>query len=252
MHYYKRAIGRKYQALSLIFRVSAALSFEPWCAHAERESLRALWRRARPIQASWESALQSIESSRGDVNFTALLQLAQNGDACAENQLFDLVEAELRNVAVGVARGSHLADATSLVNEAYVYLFERVKVCKNLDLINRRYFFTAIADRMRKILLDRAKRRRPGPWDPALDVVLEDLGSSSSWTYEALHESLDEFLQSDEPKQRRRHELINLHFFCGMTYKAAAAELGISQSQYQVDRDRALAELQQAISARTL
>jgi DNA-directed RNA polymerase specialized sigma24 family protein len=42
-----------------------------------------------------------------------------------------------------------------------------------------------------------------------------------------------------------------LHFFGGMTYKAAAAELGISTSQYQVDRDRALAELQLAINART-
>ena len=180
-------------------------------------------------------------------DFTHLLELAQQGDASAENNLFQAIEHELRSMACRIARG-HAANGTSLVNEAYLYLFDRAKVKKNLDLKNRRYFFVAIADRMRKILLDRARKRRPGPWDPVLDILLEDFRNVTSWDYEALHQVLQEFLVSDDAKQRRRHQLVDLHFFGGMTYRAAAKELGISESQCRIDRDRALAELQRAMA----
>lgn len=183
------------------------------------------------------------------IDFTQMLELAQQGDGGAENELFEAIEHELRAIACRLARG-RTSHGTSLVNEAYVYLFERAKLKKTIDLKNRRYFFVAIADRMRKILLDRKKKRRPGPWDPVLDAVLEDFRSTTSWDYQLLHTVLEEFLQSDDPKQRRRHQLIDLHFFGGMTYRAAAKELGISSSQYQLDRDRALAELQRAMNLR--
>ena len=181
--------------------------------------------------------------------FTQLLELAQQGDAHAENELFQAIEHELRAMACRIARGNQ-TNGTSLVNEAYLYLFDRAKVKKNLDLKNRRYFFVAIADRMRKILMDRAKKRRAGPWDPVLDVVLEDFRHATSWNYELLHEVLEEFLQTDDPKQLRRHQLIDLHYFGGLTYRAAAKELGISESQCRTDRDRALAELQRAMENR--
>lgn len=182
--------------------------------------------------------------------FTELLLLAQDGDSDAENQLFEMIEGELRGIASRLIRGQ--AGGTSLVNEAYLYLFQRVKLRKDLDLKNRRYFFTAIADRMRRILLDRYRKRRPGTWDPVLDEFLTDFQKTTSWDYELLHSVLTDFLRSEDPRLRRRHQLINLHFFAGMTYKAAAAELGISTSQYQIDRDRALAELHKAISSRSL
>ena len=184
-------------------------------------------------------------------DFTQMLELAQQGDANAENELFQAIEHELRSIACRLARG-RTSNGTSLVNEAYVYLFERAKIKKTIDLKNRRYFFVAIADRMRKILLDRKKKRRPGPWDPVLDAVLEDFRTATSWDYELLHEVLQHFLESADSKQKRRHQLIDLHFFGGMTYRAAATELGISTSQYQVDRDRALAELQRAMKSRQL
>ena len=184
-------------------------------------------------------------------NFTELLLLAQDGDLDAENLLFELIEQDLRDVAARLSRGVEVS-GTSIVNEAYVYFFRRIKIGKDLDLKNRRYFFSAVADRMRKIILDRKKKRRPGPWNSALDDYLEDFRAATNWEFESLHSVLTEFLNSEDPKQRRRHQLINLHFFAGMTYKAAAAELGISTSQYQIDRARALAELQQAISTREL
>lgn len=190
-------------------------------------------------------------SSDPHERFTEMLQLAQRGDLDAECQLFEMIEDELRDIASRLSVGNSCR-STSLVNEAYAYLFRRAKVKGDLDLKNRRYFFCAVADRMRKVLLDRMKKRRPGNWDPLLDDVLEDFRATTSWDYQLLHEVLTEFLESDDSRQRRRHQLINLHFFCGMTYKAAAAELGISSSQYQIDRDRALAELQLAIEARTI
>lgn len=184
-------------------------------------------------------------------DFTKLLQQAQDGDTAAENHLFSVIDDELRRIARSLCT-SDIARPTSLVNDAYVYLFTRIKERKDVDLKNRRYFFKSIANRMRYILLDRYRKKRPGPWDPALDAYLEDFRAVTSWNYEILHEVLEEFLTSDDAKKRRRHQLINLHYFGGLTYKAAAQELGISTSQYQTDRDRALAELQQAIASRTL
>lgn len=188
-----------------------------------------------------------MASSHDD--FTALLQRAQCGDAIAENALFEMIEGELREIAGRIAAGNPTVRGTSLVNDAYVYLFHRIKVQENLDLKNRSYFFVAVADRMRKILLDRARKRCPGPWDPTLDAFLTELRNATSWDYQLLHDVLSKFLESEDPKQRRRHLLIDLHFFGGMTYQAAAAELGISTSQYQLDRDRALAELQLALDS---
>lgn len=185
------------------------------------------------------------------IDFTRMLELAQQGNVAAENELFEAIEQELRNIAGRLTSGRS-GDGTSLVNEAYYYLFERAKVKKNLDLKNRRYFFVAIADRMRKILLDRKKKMRPGPWDSTLDAVLHDFREVTNWDYVTLHQILEEFLQSDDLKKRRRHQLIDLHFFGGMTYRSAAKELGISISQYQIDRDRALAELQQEMNSRKL
>lgn len=188
-------------------------------------------------------------SEMSDADFTSLLQRAQAGDSAAENELFEAIDGELRRMAAGLAHVCPDVRATSLVNDAYVYFFDRIKTKNNLDLKNRRYFFTAMANRMRNILLDRMKKRRPGPWTPALDAVLEDFRMATSWDFQQLYDALENFLQSSDPKQRRRHQLINLHFFGGMTYKAAAAELGISTTQYQLDRDRALAELQRAIDS---
>jgi RNA polymerase sigma factor (sigma-70 family) len=183
------------------------------------------------------------------LDVTDLLLSAQEGDASAERDLFELIDEELRAIATRIAPTDDLARPTSLVNEAYVYFFDRIKNKNNLDLKNRRYFFVSMANRMRNILLDRIKRRRPGPWDPMLDDIVADLRAHTHWEFCDLHEVLNKFLDSNDPKQRRRHQLINLHYFCGLTYKTAARELGISIAQYQIDRNRALAELQNALSS---
>ena len=181
--------------------------------------------------------------------FTELLQYAQQGCADSEARLFELIDEELRLIASRLASNYHDARATSLVNDSYVYLFARIKQKRDLDLRNRRYFFSSVAARMRNILLDRIKKRRPGAWDQGLDTFLEDFRESTTWEYEAIHQALSLFLASDCARTRRRHQLIDLHFFGGLTYTAAAAELGISKTQYQIDRDRALAELQLAIAS---
>ena len=163
-------------------------------------------------------------------DFSEILQRAQQGDSAAENELFETIDTELRQMAERLSPNSQIARATSLVNDAYVYLFNRVKNDNNLDLENRRFFFTSIANRMRNILIDRYRKRRPGPWDSALDSFLADFREQTRWDYEAVHELLEGFLQSEDPKKRRRHQLINLHYFCCMTYNiySKAAENTVS------------------------
>ena len=88
---------------------------------------------------------------------TKLLGNAARGDAQALNQLYDVVYAELRTIAVqkmASERPGHTLQATALVNEAYL----RLGGAKGIKFQNRAHFFSSAAEAMRRILVDSARR----------------------------------------------------------------------------------------------
>lgn len=159
-------------------------------------------------------------------DISRLLNALPADDPRAAAQLLPLVYDELRRLAA-----HHLAheqpgqtlDATALVHEAYLRL---VGAESERLFADRQHFFRAAATAMRRILIDRARRKRAGKHggerqrqdfdDPAAPQADEELL--------ALDDALEKLAARDPLKAK----LVELRFFAGLTGEQAAAILGIS------------------------
>src|SRR5208337_4481315 len=88
-----------------------------------------------------------------------ILTAIEQGDPKAADELLPVVYGELRKLAAAkMARESpgHTLQATALVHEAWLRLVGN----DNPQFANRAHFFAAAAEAMRRILIDRARRKR--------------------------------------------------------------------------------------------
>src|SRR6266566_9838810 len=89
---------------------------------------------------------------------TLLLHAVEQGDPTAAERLLDLLYGELRRLATSkMARESpgQTLQPTALVHEAWL----RLVGSKSPRFENRAHFFSAAAEAMRRILIDRARRK---------------------------------------------------------------------------------------------
>jgi RNA polymerase sigma factor (TIGR02999 family) len=143
------------------------------------------------------------------------------------DQLLALVYDELRKLAAlklgGEAPGQTL-QATALVHEAWL----RLGGDRQPAWRNRAHFLAAAADAMRRILIDRARRRRSLRRGGQVEKVpfdgLEIPVQMDDDQLLAMHEALDRLAEHDPPKA----ELVKLKFFVGLTLEEAAEVLGLS------------------------
>jgi RNA polymerase sigma factor (TIGR02999 family) len=176
---------------------------------------------------------------------TDLIRQAQTGDHAARERLYALIYDELHREAEKlVHQKGPTAAPSSLVHEGYLRIF---RDGQPLDIPSRRYFFFAAARKMRDILIERIRKEKcrtpTTPLDSLADQFLEDFRRRTHWEFEAVHEALDRFSKSDNPRKRRRHQLVDLLYFTGLTVKEAAELLEVSYSQAREDERLALAEL---------
>lgn len=159
---------------------------------------------------------------------TQILAADRDGDEAAAGRLFELVYAELRQVAAQkMAReaAGHTLQPTALVHEAWL----RLGADAQPHWQNRAHFFSAAAEAMRRILVDRARRKqaqRRG--EGAEHVELEGIelaGPVDDEQLLALNDALDRFAAVDAPKA----ELVKLRYFVGLTTEQAAQVLNISE-----------------------
>jgi RNA polymerase sigma factor (TIGR02999 family) len=158
---------------------------------------------------------------------TQILHAANSGDRIAAEKLLPLVYEELRKLAAArLAReaAGQTLQPTALVHEAWL----RLTGDDTRLFEGRAHFFGAAAEAMRRILVDRARRRHAVRHGGSLQRVdLEGLEIPCSLPDDqviALDELLDQFAQ-EHPKPA---ELIKLRYFAGLTVKEAAAAMGIS------------------------
>jgi RNA polymerase sigma factor (TIGR02999 family) len=93
---------------------------------------------------------------------------------------------------------------------------------------NRAHFFSAAAEAMRRILIDRARRKltqRHGGAFERVDLDQQDLTApDADQQLLAVHEVLDK-LAGEHPAQA---EVVKLRYFAGMTNEEIAQVLGVS------------------------
>jgi RNA polymerase sigma factor (TIGR02999 family) len=162
-------------------------------------------------------------------DFTLLLHRVDQGDKQAADELLPLVYDELRRLAAhkmaGEAPGQTL-QPTALVHEAWL----RLGGDDQPTWQNRAHFFAAAAEAMRRILIDRARRRqaiRHGGGLERMNVDDLDLATSCATADDqllAVHEALDR-LAAEHP---RKAELVKLRYFVGLTIEEAAETLGVA------------------------
>jgi RNA polymerase sigma factor (TIGR02999 family) len=158
---------------------------------------------------------------------TRILEAAQRGDPTAADQLLPLVYDELRRLAAhkmaNEAAGQTL-QPTALVHEAWLRLVGN----ENQKWDGRGHFFAAAAEAMRRILIDRARRKRAvrhGGDQQHVDIQEVDVASPSDEDQLiAVSDALDKLAT----QQKVEAELVKLRYFVGMTNDEVADVLGIS------------------------
>lgn len=167
--------------------------------------------------------------STTDNHATILLQRVAGGDAEAGKELLPLLYDQLRAIAGKQFRGQpsdHTLQPTALVHEAFFRLIGRPANEWN----DRVHFFAVAATAMRQILVnharDKAAQKRGGGKRAA--VLNEEVVGSAGPDLDilALNEALEKLKQIDE----RKHRVVELRFFAGLTVDEIAGAMKLSKT----------------------
>lgn len=167
---------------------------------------------------------------------TLLLRDFDPADAPSAQRLYALVYAELRRLAAAkMAREApgHTLQPTALVHEAWL----RLGGDQQAVWRSRAHFFSAAAEAMRRILIERVRRRRAvrhggGVEKAALDAETFEIASPlPDEDLLALNEAMEQLAAHDP----RKAEIIKQWYFVGLTLAEAAELLGISEATAQRD-----------------
>lgn len=157
---------------------------------------------------------------------TQILNAIEQGDLHAAEQLLPLVYDELRKLAaqkLAQEKPGQTLDATALVHEAYLRL---VGDASERRFTDRQHFFRMAATAMRRILIERARRKRTrkrggGRQRQELDAVAAPQPDEELL---AVDTALEKLAACDPLKAK----LVELRCFTGLTGAQAADVLGIS------------------------
>ena len=165
----------------------------------------------------------------GQHEATVLLQRLRAGDADAGRELLPVLYDELKRIAARQFRGQavgHTLQPTILVHEAFLRL-----VGKPAAFTDRAHFFAVAATAMRQILVNHARasnadKRGGGAKAVALNHDVPDSAGPAEIDVLALHEALEQLARIDQ----RKHRVIELRFFAGLTVEEIAEAMGLSKT----------------------
>ena len=187
------------------------------------------------------SSFAWIRVIRGQLNGSVLAELSMNdraetpppdarGEWHASDELIPAIYEELRRLAarkMAQEAPGHTLQATALVHEAYLRL---VDANTPQQWQGRGHFFAAAAEAMRRILVERARRKKSlklgGHFERVHFDAIEVQSPIPDDEVLALDEALDRLAAVDN----RAAQVVKLCFFVGLTQEEAARELGISLS----------------------
>jgi RNA polymerase sigma factor (TIGR02999 family) len=159
---------------------------------------------------------------------TRIIEAVQQGDPQAADKLLPLVYRELRKLAefkMANEAPNQTLQPTALVHEAWMRLVGDA----NPRFTGRAHFFAAAAEAMRRILIDKARRkqaRRHGGGLQRVDLEGLDVATpSDDEELLAVNEALDKLAATHAVQA----EVVKLRYFVGMTNVEAAQALGLSE-----------------------
>src|SRR3954464_6283307 len=165
-------------------------------------------------------------------NVTQILSAIEQGDSSAAERLLPLVYDELRKLAaqkLAREKPGQTLQATALVHDASLRLIGTADPGWN----SRGHFFAAAAEAMRRILVEKARRKRTEKHGGLLERQdLDDVDIAAPAPSEDLL-ALDEALAKLEAEDPIKAQLVKLRYFAGLTEEDAASALGISRATVQ-------------------
>jgi RNA polymerase sigma factor (TIGR02999 family) len=162
-------------------------------------------------------------------DITELLKRVDAGDRAASGKLIALVYNELRALArrqMARERAGATLEPTALVHEAYLRLFGAAP----LRCADRRAFFAAAAETMRRVLIDLARRRRRHKRGGAnlRRMTLARIEAMADADGEQVLE-IDEAITALEQRQPRIAAVVRLRCYGGLSVAEAAETLDVSE-----------------------
>jgi len=168
---------------------------------------------------------------------TRLLDAVERGEPQAAEDLLPLVYEELRRLAA--ARMAHEAPGqtlqpTALVHEAWIRLLGPDQEPKSWK--GRSHFFGAAAEAMRRILVDKARRkqrlkhgagRQPLDLDSLPEIAVQSGDDDSNLLL------VDEALERLAARDPQKAEVVKLRYFAGLNHVEVAQVLGLSEKTVQ-------------------
>ena len=142
---------------------------------------------------------------------------------------------KLAKARIASERPGMTLQATELVHEAYLRLVDRTGAAAAKQWDGRGHFFAAAATAMRRILVERARSRgRLKRGGDRQRIALDDLAfgaDDESIDILALDTAMVKFAGVDQ----RKHDVVMLRFFAGLSIERTAAELGVAEATIERD-----------------
>jgi RNA polymerase sigma factor (TIGR02999 family) len=170
---------------------------------------------------------------------TLLIASANQGVEGAVDRLYELLYAELRQIAHAKLRGGQgptLLDTTSLVHESYLRLVR----LEHLRVEDRSHFLAYAARVMRSVVVDlvresRAERRGGDQLMVTFDTQAADAHPATSDEVLLVHEALGDLAAIDE----RLVRVVEMRYFVGLEMDEIAVALGVGKRTVERDWERA-------------
>jgi len=191
----------------------------------------------------------ALEGAQPELTTSLLAQFGE-GSADAEAQLTPLIYRELRRLAAGYMRRerpNHTLQATALVNEAWMRLIQQPQMTWQ----SRAHFFGIASKLMRQILVDHARKRSAAKRGVgAKQITLTDnLAATPDELMDVL--VLDDALQRLSTIDARAAQIVEMHFFGGLSFEEMAVVLDISTRTVKRDWRMARAWLHSDLAVAT-
>jgi RNA polymerase sigma factor (TIGR02999 family) len=161
-------------------------------------------------------------------DITLMLQAVDRGEKQASEELLPLVYGELRRMAgqrMSQEAAGHTLQPTALVHEAWLRLVGN----QNGAWQNRAHFFGAAGEAMRRILIERARRKsrlKRGGGQALLDIADLDVAAAMPDDKVLLVDEALEELKAEAPDKAR---IVVLKFFAGLTNEQIAEALNLNE-----------------------